>query len=86
MLEETTPMPQRARTWLRSRIVLRVVEPGDAMGFVIPHQAGSAAFRGSGGADYACGGCGRLLAIGVRPGMFQSFVFACACGSLNQVG
>ena len=84
MLGEDTFGSRRAR-FLRSRLVLRVVDPPEARGFVIPHQAGAAAFRGSGTADYACGLCGALLAIGVRPGMFQTFVFACGCGALNQV-
>jgi hypothetical protein len=84
MLGENTSTSRRAR-FLRSRVVLRVVDPGEARGFVIPHGAGAAAFRGSGSADYSCGACGSLLAIGVRPGMFQSFVFSCRCGALNQV-
>ncbi len=71
---------------LRDRVTLAVVEPGEARGFVIPHQQGCAVFRGGGPADYACGKCGSLLAIGVTPGMFRTFVFACACGAFNAVG
>ncbi len=84
MLGEDAVAPKRAR-FLRTRVVLKVVDSADARGFVVPHQAGTASFRGSGGADYACGACGALLAIGVRPGMFQTFVFACGCGALNEV-
>ena len=71
---------------LRERVVLRAIEPHEARGFVVPHHAsGSIRFRGRGRHDYACGGCGHLLAIGVPTGMFQSFLFACVCGSLNRV-
>ncbi len=53
---------------------------------MIPFQHdGSAAYRGLGRSDYACGACGRLLAVGVRAGMFQGLAFACGCGALNQV-
>ncbi len=71
---------------VRQRIALEVVEPGRARGLVIPFpRDGSITYSGRCVSDYACGGCGQLLAIGVRPGMFQSLVFACGCGALNQV-
>jgi hypothetical protein len=70
---------------VRDRLVLRVVDRHECRGFVVSPQQGAPAYRGSGGADYACGTCGSLLAIGVRPRMFLSFVFACACGALNAV-
>jgi len=76
---------QRAPPPIRDRIVLRIVESGERPGFIIPHRDGGATFRGHGSADYACGNCGLLLAIGVRPGMFRSFVFACGCGGLNAL-
>jgi hypothetical protein len=75
-----------ARDEQRRRVALREVEPGQAQGFVVPYERdGAVAYRGVGGTDYACGGCGRLLAVGVHPGMFQGFVFACGCGALNQL-
>ncbi len=83
MLDENTSARKTVR--LRTRFTLKVVDAAEARGFIIPHQDGAASYRGCGSGDYACGGCGRLLAIGVRPGMFQSFVFACGCGALNQV-
>jgi hypothetical protein len=71
---------------VRERIALEVVEPSGARGLVVPcHRDGSALYRGLGESDYACGGCGHLIATGVRPGMFRSLVFACRCGALNQV-
>jgi len=71
---------------LRERVVLQVVEPHEARGFVVPHnRSGSIPFRGRGANDYACGGCGNLIAIGVNLATFQNFVFACGCGALNQV-
>jgi hypothetical protein len=76
---------QRVPAGVRDRIALKIVEPGRSRRFVIPHQHGEACYRGCGGADYACGSCGTLLAIGVRPGMFRSFAFACPCGTLNAV-
>jgi hypothetical protein len=84
MLGEDAVGPRRGR-FLRTRLALDVVDAREARGFLIPHQAGGASFRGGGSADYACGTCGALLAIGVRPGMFRTFVFACSCGALNQV-
>ncbi len=75
----------RTRPAWRRRMVLQVVPDYDCRGFVIPHHEGRASYRGSGAADYACGACGWLLAVGVRPGMFRSFVFACRCGALNAV-
>jgi hypothetical protein len=78
--------PRRRSLGLRERVVLHVVEPHEARGFVIPHHSpGSIQFRGFGSNDYACGGCGCLIAIGVNLAMFQNFVFACGCGALNQV-
>jgi hypothetical protein len=70
---------------LRRKLFLRVVRPEEARGLVIPPRGGRIGYRGRGGTDYACGGCGVLLAIGVTAGMFQSLIFACACGALNQV-
>ncbi len=70
---------------LRERLVLHVVNPEDASGFIIPPSDGRVAYRGRDWTDYACGGCGYLLAIGVRAGMFRSLLFACACGALNRV-
>lgn len=70
---------------VRDRRVLKVLDGGERRGFVVAHHDGLAAYRGDGGADYACGNCGALLAIGVRPGMFRSLVFACACGALNAL-
>ncbi len=70
---------------VRDRRVLKVLDRAECVGFVVPHHEGVAAYRGDGAADYACGRCGTLLAIGVRPGMFRSLVFACACGALNAL-
>ncbi len=71
---------------VRERVALEVVEPDEARGFVIPqNRFRSVSYRGPDRTDYACGGCGHLLAIGVRQGMFQSLVFACDCGAFNQV-
>jgi hypothetical protein len=70
----------------RARYVLQVAEYGETAGFVVPgRRDGSVAYRGLGPADYACGSCGGLIAIGVRPGMFRSLVFPCCCGALNRV-
>ncbi len=84
--------PGRSRTTTeaedrnRERIVLDVVERAAPRRFVIsPHGDGSAAYQGLGASDYVCGACGRPVAVGVRPGMFQSLAFACPCGALNQV-
>jgi hypothetical protein len=71
--------------YLRRRLVLEVVKPDEARGLVIPPRGGRVGYRGRGGTDYACGCCGFLLAIGVGAGMFQSLLFACSCGALNQV-
>ncbi len=84
MLEEPTVSPRPHQPG-RERRALKVVEPSEAAGFVIPHPHRNALVRGGGGTDYACGACGLLLAIGVRPGTFRSFLFACACGALNEV-
>ncbi len=70
---------------VRDRRVLRVVATGERCGFIVAHHEGVAAYRGDGAVDYACGGCGTLLAIGVRPGMFRSLAFSCACGALNSL-
>ena len=79
----------RVRTMVRAarqRVVMRVLEAHQATGFVIPPpRAGSVLCRGLGCEDYACGDCGRLLAIGMRPGVFARFVFACGCGAWNQL-
>ena len=85
MLDEKRDLPERSAGPVRDRIALRVVERGEHSGFVIPHHSGVAAYRGTGSADYACGRCGGLLAIGVRPGMFGTFIFACACGAMNAI-
>jgi len=83
-------MSDRAATYRslqRQRVSLEVVEPGQETGIVIPGGADSSPWlRGRGGVDYACGECGALLAIGARPGAFQSLLFACGCGALNRVG
>jgi len=75
------------RLGARLRIALEVLEDAsEATGFLIPHRTdGSVPYRGPGEVDYACGGCGYLLAIGVPPGQFQRFVFSCGCGALNRV-
>lgn len=84
MSEHTEALPKRA-PGLRRRIVLRPVEPHEARGFVIPHRrSASIPFRGEGAHDYACGGCGGLIAIGVELVAFRNFVFACGCGALNE--
>ena len=71
---------------VRRRIVLEVVEQGEATGFVIPrHASDQVMYRGEGEADYTCGCCGHMLAIGVREGLFPTLVFACGCGALNKV-
>jgi hypothetical protein len=71
---------------LRERVVLDVVEPHEARGFVVPlSRSGSVQFRGLGANDFACGGCGCLIAIGVNLAAFENFVFACGCGALNQI-
>lgn len=71
---------------LRKRVVLRAIEPHEARGFIVPHRrSGSIPFRGRGRHDYACGGCGGLLAIGVDLAAFRNFVFACCCGALNEL-
>ncbi len=62
---------------VRDRRVLKVLDRAECVGFVVPHHEGVV--------DYACGGCGTLLAIGVRPGMFRSLAFSCACGALNAL-
>jgi hypothetical protein len=75
-----------AVTGQRARYRLQVAEHGETVGFVVPgRRDGSVAYRGLGPADYTCGGCGGILAIGVRPGMFRSLVFPCRCGALNSV-
>ena len=85
MLEGEAPVGVTAAR-LRKRLVLNVVAEEDAKGFAIPHnQQGPPPYRGQGPYDYACGGCGLLLAIGVQPGMFQNLVFTCGCGAWNQV-
>ena len=83
--EKHAPVGAKKGAATRDRIVLRVVDRGEHSGFVIPHHDGVAAYRGTGPADYTCGRCATPLAIGVRPGMFQTFVFACACGAMNVV-
>ena len=85
-MSEDDELPQECAPGLRKRVVLRPVEPHEAHGFVIPHRrSGSIPFRGGGAHDYACGGCGGLLAIGVNLAAFQNFVFACGCGALNEI-
>ena len=77
---------RQPRLAARVRIALEVLEASEATGFVIPHRRdGTVPYRGLGEIDYACGGCGHLLAIGVPPGLFQRFVFSCGCGALNRV-
>ncbi len=85
MREEGEVLRRRA-FGVRERVVLHVVEPHETQGFVIPHnRTGAIQFRGRGANDYACGGCGSLIAIGVNLAAFHNFVFACACGALNRV-
>lgn len=80
---DTLPVPA---VQPRRRVVLQVVEPYEAPGFVIPHQrSGAIRFRGLGADDYACGCCGALISIGVDLAAFQNFVFACSCGALNAI-
>ena len=70
----------------RQRVVLRVVELGEGGGSVIPsHRYGTFPYRGYGTIDYTCGQCGRLLAMGARPRMFETVLIACGCGALNEV-
>jgi hypothetical protein len=70
---------------LRQRLVLDVVDREPAAGFEVPPRGdGSPAFRGPGALDYACGRCARLLAIGVRRGVFAGFLWRCACGATNR--
>jgi hypothetical protein len=70
---------------LRQRLVLELVdhEPSDRFA-VPPREDGSPVFRGPGAIDYACGRCARLLAIGVRRGLFASLMWRCACGATNR--
>jgi hypothetical protein len=83
---DTEQTPHREMiSHIRRKLLLRVVRPEEARGLLIPPRGGGVRYRGRGGTDYACGGCGLLLAIGVRAGTFQSLVFACSCGALNQV-
>jgi hypothetical protein len=70
----------------RQRVVLEVVDHAQLRGFVVPARPeGGPAFRGMGAVDYACGQCARLLAIGVRRGLFMTLVFRCGCGAMNRV-
>jgi len=70
----------------RERLVLDLVEHEPSAGLAVPpREDGSPAFRGPGGLDYACGRCARLLAIGVRRGVFASLVWRCACGATNRI-
>ena len=79
-------LDRRATRQLRGRVALAVVELDDARGVIVPHRRdGFVAYRGQGPTDYACGHCGRLLAIGVAAGMFRNLAFSCGCGALNQV-
>jgi hypothetical protein len=81
-----TGRPSHDRFGGRARVALEVLDTSEARGFLIPHRRdGSVPYRGSGELDYACGGCGHLLAIGVPPGLFERFVFSCGCGALNRV-
>ncbi len=82
-MREETETP-RLRV-VRDRRVLKVVDRAECRGFVVPHHERFVAYRGDGAADYACGQCGTLLLIGVRPGMFRSLLFSCACGALNAL-
>jgi len=69
----------------RERVVLEIVEDDASRGFAVPaRDDGAPAFRGMGDLDYVCGRCTRLLAIGVRPGVFSSLVLRCQCGALNR--
>lgn len=72
----------RTRIRARQRVVLEVVNFSDATGLaILPGKDGSVLLRGQGDTDYVCGRCGQLLAIGIRRGMLQRFVFACNCGA-----
>jgi hypothetical protein len=74
---------QPSRSALRQRIVLAVVEAAPPATPVVPHDSRTMPYRGHGDVDWLCGECGRLLAIGVEPGMFQSYALSCGCGALN---
>ena len=74
------------RSLVRDRVVLEVVSDAEATGFVIPPHREGSPYRGRGDTDFLCGGCQRLVAGGILPGMFRNFVFACGCcGNLNRV-
>jgi hypothetical protein len=71
---------------VRQRLVLELLERDTPEHFAVPpREDGSPAFRGPGALDYACGRCSRLLAIGVRRGVFASLVWRCACGAANRI-
>jgi len=71
---------------VRRRIVLSVVQWGEGADLAIPsHASEQVIYRGAGDADYVCGCCGHLLAVGVREGMFPAVVLPCGCGALNRV-
>ena len=77
-------LTDKKRSETRRRIVLRVVQRGEATGFVSPSRDfDQVMYRGPGEADYVCGCCGHLLAVGVREGMFPTLAFSCGCGAIN---
>jgi len=69
----------------RETLALELVEHHRSPFTVPARHDGGPAFHGIGKLDYACGRCARLLAIGVRPGVFARLVFGCACGAMNRV-
>lgn len=84
-MEEGRDLARRYPSAARPRLALSVLDPEEATGFVIPLDRSRGLCRGGGDVDYACGGCGNLIAIGMSPGRLRSLVFACGCGALNQV-
>jgi hypothetical protein len=78
--DDTSRRTQLVR--LRTRVVLSVVDGGDAAGFTLPLRAGP--YRGHSDTDLACGRCGQLLGIGVSRRAFRVFSLPCPCGAVNR--